>query len=300
MNGIPRLTHGLLACRGIHEDDVKKIFATVVRMEVLMGIALDEFYYALLLDTEEDADDVASDVRDCLSVIVEKIFPCRRPGYDIRGSRVSGELERDHQYQDEGGVPNQSYRYRMWICRRMEKEEDALSLMNAAVLCLHARGVYRLALIDPHERVVLRLNSEGAGPPRRYPSAGTRTILHAHPVIAFHEAPYIEDFRCALVAAYPDAQPKLGAGGRLYGFETDDVLVSVCIDRQGGEPKFVFTVTSDSEDWQRRPAMREECAEHLLSALRATGRYELTVERDFDPVEEEQRARAAREEAETA
>ena len=267
-----------------------------------MGIALDEFYYALLLDTEEDADDVASDVRDCLSVIVEKIFPCRRPGYDIRGSRVSGELERDHQYQDEGGVPNQSYRYRMWICRRMEKEEDALSLMNAAALCLHARGVYRLALIDPHGRVVLRLDSEGAGPPRRYPSPGTRTILHAHPVIAFRKAPYIEDVRCALVAAYPDTRTHVGAGEGegLWGFETDDVLVGVRCDLQGDEPKFVFTITSDSEDWQRRPAMREECAEQLLSALRATRRYELTMERDFDPVEEEQRARAAPEETDTA
>jgi hypothetical protein len=269
-------------------------------MEVLMGNALDEFFYALLLDTEVDADQVARDVRDCLGVNVERICPRRRLGYSFWGGRVRGELERDHPYRDEAGVPNQSYRYGMYIFCRMESEENALSLMKAATLCLHAHGVYRLALIDPHERVVLRLNSEGAGPPRRYPSAGTRTILHAHPVIAFHEAPYIEDFRCALVAAYPDAQPKLGAGGRLYGFETDDVLVSVCIDRQGGEPKFVFTVTSDSEDWQRRPAMREECAEHLLSALRATGRYELTVERDFDPVEEEQRARAAREEAETA
>jgi hypothetical protein len=271
-----------------------------------MGIALDEFYYALLLDTEEDADDVASDVRDCLSVIVEKIFPCRRPGYDIRGSRVSGELERDHQYQDEGGVPNQSYRYRMWICRRMEKEEDALSLMNAAALCLHARGVYRLALIDPHGRVVLRLDSEGAGPPRRYPSPGTRTILHAHPIIAVGEDTFTEEVRCALVAAYPDTRPHLGAGGRLWGFETEDVLVGVSPDLQRDGNKFVqtnmflCTITSDSENWQRRPAMREECAEQLLSALRATRRYELTMERDFDPVEEEQRARAAPEETDTA
>ena len=166
-----------------------------------MGEVIEPFHYILLLDTEVREDEVARDLQQCMGVVVEKDVSRRRPNYTFHGSKIAGDLKRDHIYTDEGiGPPCQSYRYAAGIYVREESEDDAYARIHSGCVCLHARGIYRLSLIGPRDDEVLRLDGEGAGPRRRYPSPCTVTAIYAHPVAAVNNDMFTEDVRAGLVA----------------------------------------------------------------------------------------------------